>query len=101
MDAFVGFDFGKGGEKEFGKVRVDWGKSPPSEVVLESAGRFQVIGFSAAGPFSEHQLGDGIGAHRLWRMQIRQVPPEVEIAVREVRFLEDREQAPNANAPKH
>jgi Dolichyl-phosphate-mannose-protein mannosyltransferase len=107
VDAFVGFDFGRDGDKQFGKVRVDWGRPPPSEVALEfqyadfggewqSAGRFPVkVRFSAAGPFSECQLRDGIGAHRLWRMQILQAPPEVEIAVREVRFLEDREEAPN------
>jgi hypothetical protein len=98
-DAFVGFDFGYGGDKEFTKVRVDWGRVLRREFAIEfqyadfggewaSAGVFRasprVAGADAS---SEYRLPDDLGAHRLWRMQIRDSAPDEELAVREVRFL--------------
>jgi hypothetical protein len=111
-NAFVGFDFGHGGDKQFDKVRVDWGKPPPRGVALEfqysdfggewhSAGIFGVkVLASTNGPFSEHRLPHGTGTHRFWRMQIRQAAPDSEITVREVRFLVDSNtEAPRTQAP--
>jgi hypothetical protein len=101
-DAFVGFDFGHRGDKEFTKVRIDWGGAPPYGLAVEfqyadfggewrSAGVFRVRArVSGAETFSEHRLPEGLGAHRLWRMQIRGAAPDASIAVREVRFLADR-----------
>ena len=53
-----------------------------------SAGVFRASRHVAgADASSEYQLPDDLGAHRLWRMQIRDSAPDEELAVREVRFL--------------
>jgi hypothetical protein len=109
-DAFVGFDFGHGGEREFTKIRIEWARVPPYPLAVEfqyaefggewrSAGVFRVrIRVSGADAFSEHRLPHGIGAHRLWRMQLRGVGPDADVAIREVRFGEARGEAASSGA---
>lgn len=99
LSSFIGFDFGAGGDKAVGSVRIDWGKPAEAASKIEveyadfgsnwrPAEAFEVNTHNAGDlTVSEHRLPDHLGSHRRWRVSIRGVPPGGAITIREVRFM--------------
>jgi Dolichyl-phosphate-mannose-protein mannosyltransferase len=99
VNSVIGFDFGAGGDREFGSVRVDWSGSMAAGMKIEfqygdfggawqSAGLFEVETRSLDDlSVSEHNLAESLGSHRLWRLVVRDIPDSATVGIREVRFM--------------
>jgi hypothetical protein len=98
-EPWIGFDFGKGGAKNPGRVKIEWLKAnlvaPQIEVEYadwdqqwHSAGLFPVdLAGGTSSLSSEHTLPPETGDHRLWRIVFRGLKSRL-VAVREVFFLD-------------